>query len=122
MLAKMEKDRSSMGALREMAREGYLRRRVPLPVVVYAFLGLIDYALTLAAFHLGATEANPGLAWFHQQGLFEFAKLSLTLLVCCVAFKLWQRPFVRRILFLANGIMVGVVVYHVWIWASLISR
>ncbi|MEM4408390.1 MAG: DUF5658 family protein [Candidatus Caldarchaeum sp.] len=109
-----------MGAVKEGRHDGYLYQRVPVPIISYAFLGLIDYALTLAAFHLGASEANPGLAWFHKEGLFEFAKISLTLLICCVAFKLWDRPSVRFILYLANGLMVGVVAYHAWIWASLV--
>jgi hypothetical protein len=116
----MEKKRYPMGVARDIAREAPFRRTVPWPIVSYAFLGLVDYALTLAAFHLGASEANPGLAWFQQEGLFEFAKLSLTLLVCCIAFKLWKFPSVRGILFLGNGIMVGVVLYHAWIWATIV--
>ncbi len=55
-------------------------------------LGVIDYGFTIAAFVTGAREANPALAWFAEQGLFEFAKLSLTLLVCCVGTHLWSLP------------------------------
>lgn len=89
---------------------------VPHPIVLYALLSLLDYAFTLAAFVMGAVEANPALAWFQMNGLFDFAKLSSTLLVCCIAFRLWKHRLVRRIITLANAMMLGLIFYHCYLW------
>jgi hypothetical protein len=89
---------------------------VPFPIVLYAWLSLCDLGLTLAAFVLGATEANPMLAWFYREGLFEFTKLTSTLLVSCVAFRLWSEPRVRRLVTLANVLMALVLAYHGFHW------
>ncbi len=88
------------------------RSNIPAPVVLYAALGVVDYGFTIAAFVSGAREANPALAWFAEQGLFEFAKLSLTLLVCCVGTHLWSLPIARRAVAFGNVLMSGVLAYH----------
>jgi uncharacterized membrane protein YidH (DUF202 family) len=80
--------------------------------VLYTALGVLDYGFTIAAFVTGAREANPALAWFAEQGLFEFVKLSLTLLVCCVGTHLWSLPIARRAVALGNVLMGGVLTYH----------
>ena len=87
--------------------------------MLYAALGITDYGFTLAAFVHGAREANPALKWFADHGLFEFAKLSLTLLVCCVAAYIWKAPVTKRAMVVGNVLMGGVVVYHV---AMMLSR
>lgn len=80
--------------------------------MLYVALGVVDYGFTIAAFVTGAREANPALAWFADQGLFEFAKLSLTLLVCCVGTLLWSLPIARRAVAVGNVLMAGVLAYH----------
>lgn len=84
-------------------------------IVFYAFLALADLGLTLAAFSVGFGESNPALSWFADQGLFEAAKLALTCLVCCVAFRL--RALGDKTLGFGNALMVGVIVYHTGLWA-----
>lgn len=85
---------------------------LPIAIVIYAALSVADYGFTLAALCHGAREGNPALAWFAEHGLFDFVKLSLTLLVCCVATRLWDHPFARRTLVLGNFLMTGVALYH----------
>ncbi|MCB8932648.1 MAG: DUF5658 family protein [Fimbriimonadaceae bacterium] len=85
---------------------------LPFAIVLYAALSVADYGFTLAALSHGAREGNPALAWFIEYGLFDFVKLSLTLLVCCVATQLWERPIARHVLRFGNVLMVGVALYH----------
>lgn len=80
--------------------------------MLYAVLSVADYGFTLAALCRGAREGNPALAWFLEHGLFDFVKLSLTLLVCCVATRLWDHAIARRVLRLGNVLMAGVALYH----------
>lgn len=87
--------------------------------MLYAALGVTDYGFTLAAFIYGAHEANPALKWFADHGLFEFAKLTLTLLVCCIAAYVWSAPATRKAMTIGNALMAGVVAYHV---AHMLSR
>lgn len=95
----------------------YRRESSPLSVpdwlVLYAVLGLADLALTLAAFQYGATEANPVLRSLVTVGLFEFTKLSLTLLVLCIGYRFRCNRIVVGSIVIANAVMVGVTVYHV---------
>lgn len=102
---------SSNASVAPIAHAG--QPRLPVPIVVYATLGVLDYGFTLAAFGHGAHEANPALRWFADHGLFEFAKLSLTLLVCCIAAYIWQSPGTRRAMLVGNLLMAGVLAYHV---------
>ena len=98
-----------------------LTRRLPGAVVLYGALGLLDFGFTVAAFRIGAYEVNPVLAWFLLQGLFEFAKLSLTLLVICLAVRFWSDVWTRRMLLFGNVIMTGVLLYHLNVWLG-VSR
>ncbi|HWP31760.1 MAG TPA: DUF5658 family protein [Fimbriimonadales bacterium] len=91
----------------------HFRRGVPSAILLYAVLSLLDYGFTLAALTEGALELNPALSWFHSQGLFEFVKLSLTLLVCCTAYKIWDKPYVQALMRIANTVMGVVFVYHI---------
>ena len=72
-----------------------------------------DLVFTLIAFQLGATEANPFLRSLQSEGLFEFMKVSLTLLVLCVAYRLRNRTFIQNVMAVANCFMVVLNVYHV---------
>ncbi len=98
-----------------------LCRRVNPAIVLYACLSLLDFGFTLAVFSVGGVEANPVLRWFALHGLFEFAKIACTLLVCCVAFHLWDRSIAQRVVHLGNVVMASVLVYHVSLWANLLS-
>lgn len=89
------------------------QEHVPDWLTLYVFLGLADFGFTLIAFQLGAIEANPFLNHYKQQGLFEFFKISLTLLILCIAFKLRHRSFVANLMAFANAFMVSLVVYHI---------
>lgn len=80
---------------------------------MYVFLGMADLGFTLVAFQLGAREANPFLNHVQQDGLFEFFKISLTLLVLCIAYKLRHRDAIVNIMGLANAFMCSLVVYHI---------
>ena len=86
---------------------------VPSWLVLYAFLGLGDMAFTLAAFEFGAREANPFLGALQTTGLFEFAKLSLTLLIICIGFRYKDNRAVFICVTAANVVMVALNVYHV---------
>lgn len=97
-------------------RDEAVRAPVPGSIVLYALLSLADLGLTLAAFAVGAKEANPALAYFVPWGLFEFAKLSITLLVCCMAVKLWCKPITARVMFGGNVLLGLVFAYHLTIW------
>lgn len=99
-------------------RDPALAVRVPAPIVLYAALSLADLGFSLAAFEAGAREANPLLAWFAQWGLFEFAKLVLTLLVCCVAFRAWPGRGTEAILRMGNLAMTALFVYHLCLLAA----
>ena len=86
---------------------------VPDWLVLYAFLGLGDLAFTLAAFEYGATEANPLLRGLQTTGLFEFTKLSLTLLVVCIGYRFRTNHTVQVSVSMANVMMIALNVYHV---------
>ena len=90
-----------------------LREYVPDWLTLYVFLGLGDLGFSLIAFQSGAIEANPLLYQAQQIGLFEFAKLSLTLLVLCVGFLLRKRRITEVVMAGANTLMVCLIVYHV---------
>lgn len=87
--------------------------KVPSWLVLYAALGLLDLGFTLAAFEFGATEANPVLRDLQSVGLFEFSKLSLTLLVLCIGYRMKRNRTIYSCVMLANAVMVAVAVYHV---------
>ncbi len=97
------------------ARDPAMSEFVCPQIVLYAFLALADFGLTLAAFGIGLGEANPVLNSFAEYGLFEAGKLALTLLVCCVAFKMQNRG--SQTIAFGNALMIGVIVYHAGIWA-----
>ena len=59
---------------------------VPVPLVLYAVLGILDFGLTLIAFQLGFKEGNPILDWYAQNNLFEAAKIGSTLAVVFTGF------------------------------------
>jgi hypothetical protein len=85
---------------------------VPVPIVLYAVLGILDFGLTLIAFQLGFQEGNPILDWYAQNNLFEVAKVGSTLAVVFIGFLLWDLRIVRGVLIGANVLMVGVVGFH----------
>ncbi len=89
-----------------------LRVQVPKPIVFYALLGVLDLGFTLIAFQLGYREGNPVLNWFASHGLFEVAKISLTVSVVLIGFLLWERRVVRSVVAVANVVMAGVVAFH----------
>jgi hypothetical protein len=93
-----------------------MRLCVPPSIVLYGVLGLLDYALTLMAFRAGLGEANPVLAWFANHGLFEFAKLSMTLLVVAIAFHLRHKQRAKFVMAVANAAMFSLLVYHGYLW------
>src|SRR5688572_10747850 len=85
---------------------------VPVPLVFYAVLGILDFGLTLIAFQMGFKEGNPILDWYAQNNLFEVAKIGSTLAVVFIGFLLWELRVVRGVLSVANVLMVGVVAFH----------
>ena len=89
------------------------QEHIPDWLTLYVVLGMADFGFTLVAFQLGAIEANPFLNHYKQQGLFEFFKISLTLLILCIAYKLRERPLVANVMAFANAFMVSLVVYHI---------
>lgn len=91
----------------------HFRDSVPDWLVLYGFLGLCDLGFTLAAFQLGAIEANPFLNLAHGFGLFVFSKLCTTLLVVCICFRLRTRPSIIAIMGIANAVMASLLVYHI---------
>lgn len=97
----------------------HLHEHVPDWLTLYVFLGVSDLAFTLTALQLGAREANPFLNQTISVGLFEFMKISLTLLILCVAFRYRNKPLVCNIMMVANGFMAVLVVYHT-AWLSLL--
>ena len=102
---------SSMGRVLQLPER--LRKALPAGLIFYGALSLADLGFTLIAFHHGATEANPMLRHVQGVGLFEFVKLTLTLLVVVVGYKLWHRPITRTVIGFANGVMVALVIYHI---------
>jgi hypothetical protein len=100
-------------------RLAHLREHVPDWLTFYVFLGVADLAFTLTALQLGAREANPFLAQTIDLGLFEFVKISLTLLILCICYRFRQRRLVQNVMTVANGFMAVLVVYHV-AWLSLL--
>jgi len=98
----------------------HLAARVPGAVVTYAVLGLLDFGFTLMSFQIGLKEANPVLAWYAERGLFEVAKIASTIVVILLGFFLWRILAVRSIIYGANLIMTGVLVYHIANWARLL--
>lgn len=97
----------------------HFREHVPDWLTFYVFLGVADLAFTLTALQLGAREANPFLASTIDVGLFEFVKISLTLLILCICYRFRQKALVQNIMSVANGFMAVLVVYHV-AWLSLL--
>lgn len=95
------------------ARTEELVESIPDWLALYVYLGLGDLAFTLMAFQIGAIELNPFLQQAQQWGLFEFCKLTLTLLVLCVAFKLRKRKVTEKIMAGANVVMITLIVYHI---------
>lgn len=89
------------------------RKFIPSDIVLYAALALLDFALTIFAIQMGHSESNPILAPAVDNGLFDFLKLSLTLLVVCTAFYMWRKRLTRHVMAGANALMVSVIVYHV---------
>ncbi len=90
----------------------HLSESVPDWLTLYVFLGIADLAFTLAALQLGVREANPFLAQCIEHGLFEFMKISLTLLVLCICYKFRQHGVVQSTMAVANTVMATLVVYH----------
>ncbi|MCH8978139.1 MAG: hypothetical protein IH945_02710 [Armatimonadetes bacterium] len=86
---------------------------IPDWLALYVYLGLGDLAFTLVAFQLGAIELNPYLEHAQRAGVFEFSKVSLTLLVLCIAFKLRRRKVTEKIMAWANVGMICLNVYHI---------
>jgi hypothetical protein len=86
---------------------------VPIPVIFYAVLGILDFGMTLMAFKLGFQEGNPILNWYAANGLFEVAKIGMTLSVVFIAFLLWEVRVVRGVVYAANVMMLLVVAFHV---------
>ena len=108
-----------MGMCKEIERypDHSHSERVPDWLTLYVFLGLGDMAFTLLAFQMGAIEANPFLRHLQGAGLFEFTKISLTLLVLCVSYRLRHRPLIHNVMGFANVGMVTLNVYHVTLLA-----
>ena len=102
---------SGMGRVLQLPAR--LRKSIPAGLVLYGALSLADLGFTLVAFHYGATEANPMLRHVQGVGLFEFLKLTLTLLVVVVGYKLWHLPITKTVIGFANGMMVALVIYHI---------
>ena len=84
-----------------------------MPVILYAVLGILDFGMTLMAFKLGFQEGNPILNWYAANGLFEVAKVGMTIAVVVIAFLLWDFKIVKGIVYAANVLMLGVVAFHV---------
>jgi hypothetical protein len=97
----------------------HLHEHVPDWLTLYVFLGVSDLAFTLTALQLGAREANPFLNSTIDLGLFEFMKISLTLLILCVAFLYRRKRAVQSVMMFANGLMAVLIVYHT-AWLSLL--
>jgi hypothetical protein len=95
---------------------------VPKPVLIYAGLGMLDLFFTLLAFHMGFQEGNPVLAWYQHQGLFEFAKVGSTIIVILLGFFLWNVKLVRRILYSADVLMFGVLIWHLFFWVGFLEK
>lgn len=95
-----------------VSEQSHLSESVPDWLTLYVFLGVSDLALTLVAFQLGVREANPFLAHFVDLGLFEFMKISLTLLVLCICYRHRRVPIVENIMAVANTVMATLIVYH----------
>lgn len=105
---------------KELARDrSYLYEHVPDWLTVYVFLGVADLAFTLTALRLGAREANPFLATTIDLGLFEFVKISLTLLIACIAYRYRSITLVETVMGFANAFMAALIVYHV-AWLSIL--
>ena len=94
-------------------RTAELVESIPDWLALYVYLGLGDFAFTLIAFQIGAIELNPFLEHAQRSGLFEFSKVSLTLLVLCLAFKLRKHRLIEKIMAWANVGMICLIVYHI---------
>jgi hypothetical protein len=79
---------------------------------VYVVLGLGDLIMSLAAFHLGVSEANPVLGFMAARGLFVPAKLAFTLLVAILIALLYSRRRVQLLCWSALILMALVDLYH----------
>lgn len=88
-------------------------RHIPGDLVFYAVLALLDFGLSLYAFGYGHPELNPVLADAEADGLFNFMKLALTLLIVCIGVHLWRKRVARAIVTIANAVMVSLIIYHV---------
>jgi hypothetical protein len=93
--------------------QSHMRESVPDWLTVYGFLGISDLAFTLVALQLGAREANPFLAHYIDFGLFEFVKISLTLLVLCICYRFRHSQTIVNVMAVANTFMATLIVYHV---------
>ena len=100
----------------------HIAARVPGAVVLYAVLGLLDFGFTLMSFQLGFREANPILSWYAERGLFEVVKITSTIVVVMLGFFLWRVIAVRSVIYGANAVMTGVLVYHLVIWIRLLAE
>ena len=94
---------------------------VPRAVVNYAGLAILDMGFTLFAFAIGVKEGNPILEWYQRQGLFEVVKISSTLAVIWLGFTLWEVKAVRWVIYAANVLMFGVLVFHLVFWIRVIN-
>ena len=92
--------------------QSHLHESVPDWLTLYVFLGVSDLAFTLAALQIGVREANPFLAQYIDLGLFEFVKISLTLLVLCICYRYRKHRAVENIMSVANTVMATLIVYH----------
>jgi len=82
--------------------------------LVYAAFSLSDMLLSLGAFALGVSEANPVLAWLTERGLFVHAKVVLTGITAGLIAWLYPRGKARPLAWSAVLLSAGVNVYHVW--------
>lgn len=91
-----------------LARRGGL-----LAAVLYLALGMVDLALSRAAFHLGVAEGNPVLAFMARHGLFVVTKVGLTVLAAVLIAIVYQSPRARLVCWAGVALMALVDAYHV---------
>ncbi len=99
---------------RSVTSATHIRSTVPVAVVAYAFLGILDLGFSQMAFFAGYGEANPLLRATLSAGTFASSKVTLTLLVVLVGTMLWPVRLVRGIVWVANFAMAGVAGFHVF--------
>jgi hypothetical protein len=105
-----------------LSRDPAFRAFVPASLILFCGLSLLDLAFTKSILQIGGYEANPVMRWFWEQGLFEFAKIATTLLVCCIAFSLWPRRAAVRAMACANVAFSALLAYHIANWALILCR